>query len=149
MSDAVLVRDPRPDDERQWRRLWAGYVAFYNATVTEEVTCATWRRIHDDRSAVFARVAVHEAQVIGFTICVVHEATWKLTPVCYLEDLFVEPTARGAGVGRALLDDLIDMSRRQGWSRIYWHTRAGNSARRLYDCYALADDLVRYQLAID
>jgi len=34
-----------------------------------------------------------------------------------------------------------------GWSRLYWHTRAGNlAARRLYDAFVQADDFVRYRL---
>jgi hypothetical protein len=44
---------------------------------------------------------------------------------------------------------LIGRARRQGWPRLYRHTEAGNPARRLYDHYVRADDLVRYQLAID
>jgi GNAT superfamily N-acetyltransferase len=145
----LLIRDPRPDDEQQWRRLWSGYGAFYNAIIPEDVTRATWRRMRDDTSSVFGRVAVRGDRLLGFAVCVVHEATWKLTPICYLEDLFVDPAVRGAGVGRALLDDLIGRARQQGWPRLYWHTQAGNPARRLYDHYVRADDFVRYQLAID
>jgi hypothetical protein len=33
-----------------------------------------------------------------------------------------------------------------GWSRLYWHTRAGNPARRRYDAFVETDDFVRYRL---
>ena len=36
--------------------------------------------------------------------CVVHASTWSRQPKCYLEDLFVDPAARGLDVGRALLE---------------------------------------------
>jgi GNAT superfamily N-acetyltransferase len=89
-------------------------------------------------------------RVIGFTASVIHEATWSRDPVCYLEDLFVDQSARGKGIGRALIQDLIDLGREHGWSRIYWHTRADNlAARRLYDKFVPADDFVRYRLFLN
>jgi len=53
-------------------------------------------------------------------------------------------------VGRALIDDLITLARNKGWSRLYWHTHAGNeTARKLYDTYTQADDFVRYRISFD
>lgn len=79
----------------------------------------------------------------------VHEGSWSVRPTCYLEDLFVEPAARGAGVGRALLDQLVALGRDRRWTSIYWHTRAGNAqARKLYDRYTQADNFARYRLMI-
>jgi GNAT superfamily N-acetyltransferase len=96
------------------------------------------------------RVAILDDRVIGFTASVIHEATWSRDPVCYLEDLFVDQSARGKGIGRALIQDLIDLGREHGWSRIYWHTRADNlAARRLYDKFVPADDFVRYRLFLN
>ena len=86
--------------------------------------------------------------MVGFAVCVLHEGTWNVRPTCYLEDLFVDPAARGAGVGRGMLDDLLSLGAEHGWASIYWHTRAGNArARTLYDRYVAADDFVRYRLA--
>jgi len=87
---------------------------------------------------------------VGFSTAVLHEGTWTTAPTCYLEDLFVDPALRGGGVGRALIQNLIDLGRSRGWSRLYWHTQAGNAtARRLYDSFVQADDFVRYRLALD
>lgn len=75
-----------------------------------------------------------------------HEGTWTSSPVCYLEDLYVEDGQRGGGLGRKLLDGCLDLARERGWSRFYWHTNADNHrARRLYDSYLPADDNVRYR----
>jgi GNAT superfamily N-acetyltransferase len=80
-------------------------------------------------------------------LSVIHPGSWTLQPICYLEDLFVDPQARGRGIGRALIDDLVALARARGWSRLYWHTKASNeTARRLYDRYVAADDFVRYRL---
>jgi len=149
MGEPVRVRDPLPDDEAAWRRLWAGYNRFYAADVPGEVTAATWRRILDPASPVFARLAEAGGAVIGFANCVIHEGTWSIAPVCYLEDLFVAEAARGAGVGRALIDEVITRARRERWARVYWHTRADNeTARRLYDHFACADGFVRYRVML-
>jgi GNAT superfamily N-acetyltransferase len=65
--------------------------------------------------------------------------------VCYLEDLFVDPDRRGAGVGKALLEWLRNAMRAEGWARLYWVTHKDNAdARALYDQFTKADDFVRY-----
>ena len=48
----LLIRDPRPEDEPAWRRLWAGYCAFYEADVPEAVTAATWAKIFEPQSTI-------------------------------------------------------------------------------------------------
>ena len=145
----MLIRDPRPVDEAAWRRLWSGYVAFYESEVSEAVTAATWQRLLTPGSNMFGRIAEWQGAVAGFTVCVLHPGSWTLTLNCYLEDLFVDPEARGHGLGRALIDDLVCLGRDNGWSRIYWHTRQSNeAARRLYDKFAKADDFVRYRILL-
>ncbi len=144
-----IVRAPVAEDEAVWRRLWADYIRFYEASVPEEVTCATWSRILDPASPVFALLAERAGQGTGFAVCVLHECTWRTAPVCYLEDLFVDPQARGGGTGHALISHLISMGKSRGWSRLYWHTRRDNAAaRRLYDRFLSADDFVRYRLEL-
>ena len=75
----------------------------------------------------------------------IHENTWELQPVCYLEDLYVLPSARGRGIGKALIEWLRNAMRAEGWARLYWMTQRDNApARRLYDQFNPADDFVRY-----
>ena len=145
----ITIRDPQVSDEDEWRRLWSGYNAFYEAQIPEAVTSATWRRMLDPTSAVVGRLAVLETAIVGFTVSVVHACTWTVDPICYLEDLFVDPNHRGRGVGRLLIQDLIELSKARGWARLYWHTQATNPARRLYDDFTTADDFVRYRLFLD
>jgi GNAT superfamily N-acetyltransferase len=145
----IDVRAVTAADEPRWRELWAGYNAFYEAKVPESITQATWRRILDPAAPIVGRVAVVEARVVGFSNSVLHESTWAAGPICYLEDLFVDPAMRGSGVGRMLLQDLVVLARQHGWPKLYWHTRGNNStARRLYDTFTPADDFVRYVVTI-
>ena len=72
-----------------------------------------------------------------------------LTEDCYLEDLFVAEAARGHGLGRALIDDLVSLARSRGWSRVYWHTNEDNTrARALYDQYVASDGHIRYRMRL-
>lgn len=143
----VTVRDCLADDEAAWRRLWAGYNRFYGADVPALVTDTAWLRLLDPGAPLLGRLAERAGRVVGFSVSVLHAGTWTIDPICYLEDLFVEAEARGQGVGRALIEDLIALARSRGWSRLYWHTEASNmAARRLYDTFALADGFVRYRL---
>ena len=67
----ITIRDPQVSDEDEWRRLWSGYNAFYEAQIPEAVTSATWRRMLDPTSAVVGRLAVLETAIVGFTVSVV------------------------------------------------------------------------------
>lgn len=145
--DQPVIRDAQAADEDGWRILWRDYLQFYDTELADPVTAQTWARILDPSSPIFAIVAERGGALTGFAIVVLHEASWSLTPVCYLEDLFVAPTARGGGTGHALISELLDRATAKGWARLYWHTLAGNApARRLYDRFAAADDFVRYRL---
>lgn len=142
---APLIRAALPSDESVWRQLWRAYCEFYETKVSDEVTDRTWKRVLDPDSAVMCVVAEVDGQVQGFANCVVHENTWEIQPVCYLEDLFVTEAARGHGIGHALIEWLRNAMRAEGWARLYWLTREDNAqARRLYDKFTQADDFVRY-----
>jgi len=145
-ASAISIRYPAAADETAWRSLWSQYNAFYETSVPEAVTARTWQRILDPASPIFGRLAIANDNVVGFSISVLHEGTWVIAPICYLEDLFVLPKFRGHGVGRMLIADLADRAKTKGWSRLYWHTRESNPARRLYDEFSKADDFVRYRL---
>lgn len=143
----MLIRDAVPSDEPSWRKLWAGYVAFYEADVPDEVTAKTWERLIRKQDGFVCRIAETSGKVCGFSLSVLHAGTWTTEPICYLEDLFVAPEQRGHGIGEALIRDLVALAKAKGWSRLYWHTQASNAAARsVYDRFTLADDFVRYRL---
>ncbi|MGQ0567614.1 MAG: GNAT family N-acetyltransferase [Gemmobacter sp.] len=144
-----MIRDAGPADEQAWRGLWARYLAFYSVTLPPQVTDRTWARAMDPLSPLTARLAVEGDRVLGFALHHWHLSTWGMGADGYLEDLFVADDARGKGLGRALIDDLIALARAQGWSRLYWHTNIGNAqARRLYDTYVRSDGHVRYRIVL-
>ncbi|MGU3438141.1 GNAT family N-acetyltransferase [Actinomycetes bacterium M1A6_2h] len=142
----LVARHAHADDELRWRALWSGYNDFYREQVSEGATAATWQKILEPGSPVTGRVALLEDNIVGFSVSVVHHSSWSVAQVCYLEDLFVDPAARRIGVGRKLVNDLIDAARAQNCSGVYWHTKENNPARQLYDEFVKADEFVRYRL---
>lgn len=146
---SLVIRDATAADEAAWRGLWNQYLAFYKVDLADDVTAHTWARILDPSSRVAMRVAEVDGLLAGFAIHHFHDSTWVKTPDCYLEDLFLDASYRGQGIGRALIDDLIAITKAKGWSRLYWHTDRDNAtARKLYDTYAPEDGHVRYRLKL-
>ncbi len=143
---AVTIRRIEASDRKRWGELWIGYCRFYERDLSGAVTKYTWKRIMDNASPVHAIVAERKGEgVIGMANYIIHENTWTLTPVCYLEDLFVDPKQRAAGVGRKLIDWLVAQMKAQNWSRLYWNTKENNyRARGLYDKYTPHSGFLRY-----
>ncbi len=146
---APLIRDALPSDEAGWRALWQDYLRFYDHPLPEATTACTWARLMSPQSALKARLAIIADGVAGFAIHQHHPSTWVAGDDCYLEDLFVDESQRGSGIGRALIDDLRALARQRGWKRLYWHTGRDNTrARALYDSYTPEDGHVRYRMTL-
>jgi GNAT superfamily N-acetyltransferase len=146
MSIAIAIRNTEARDEARWRVLWDGYCRFYEREPSVAQANHTWRRILDPASPVQSIVAEAPGRgVIGMANYMLHESTSMPTPVCYLQDLFVDPGERGAGVGEAMIQWLAAQMKTHGWSRLYWNTKENNyRARGLYDKFTPRDPFVRY-----
>jgi GNAT superfamily N-acetyltransferase len=140
------IRKIEARDEARWRELWDGYCRFYEREPAPAVASHTWARLMDAAAPVHGIVAERAgAGVIGMANYLIHENTATLTPVCYLQDLFVDPQLRAEGVGRQLIDWLLAEVKARGWSRLYWNTRENNyRARGLYDQYTPHSGFLRY-----
>ncbi len=143
----MIVREIREIDRAQWASLWVGYLKFYESTLDPTVTDTTWARFLDPAEPLFALVAENEAgELIGFAHCVLHRGTWSTEDMCYLEDLFVAPDARGSGAGRALIEGVYGRADALGCERVYWLTHESNAiARKLYDSVACNLGFIQYR----
>jgi GNAT superfamily N-acetyltransferase len=75
-----------------------------------------------ERPAAFAHLAVDDAtgQAVGFALWFLNFSTWRGVHGIYLEDLYVRPSARGGGHGRALLTELARICVERGYGRLEW-----------------------------
>ena len=71
---------------------------------------------------------------------------WKIENVCYLQDLYARPEARGTGVGRALIEAVYAEADAMGCPSVYWMTQEFNhTARQLYDRVGQLTPFIKYQ----
>lgn len=142
----LTIRPAEPRDEAAWRGLWAGYLRFYRASLPEEATAATWTRLLDPTSEMCCLVAERDGTVIGICNYLFHASTWSTQPICYLQDLYVDPDARGSDAARALILACEEAAREGGAFRLYWQTQEYNgAARSLYDTIVPRSSFIVYR----
>jgi GNAT superfamily N-acetyltransferase len=73
-----------------------------------------------ERPAAEVALAFHGEQALGFALFFTSFSTFLGRPGIYLEDLFVEPEARGTGIGKALLRYLARLVVERGYGRLEW-----------------------------
>jgi GNAT superfamily N-acetyltransferase len=150
LNNELLIRTVAPADFPQWRPLWDGYNAFYGrkdaTALPEETTSMTWSRFFDCHEPVNALVAEQAGQLLGLVHFIFHRSTILIAPTCYLQDLFTLDTARGKGVGRALIKQVYERAKQAGCNRVYWLTHETNeTAMKLYDKVAEKSGFVVYR----
>ncbi len=142
----LTIRPMEPSDLEGWRALWDGYLTFYESALTEEMTALTWSRLHDMTVPLHGWIALLDGKPVGFTHSQEHLSTWSAGPYVYLEDLFVDVSARGSGAGRALINAVYDHAGTVGAAKVYWQTaRTNTTARHLYDSIAEDSGFMVYQ----
>jgi GNAT superfamily N-acetyltransferase len=89
----------------------------------DEVRAAP-EQLHDalfgPQPAVFCDVADEDGQIVGFALWFLSFSTWLGRHGIYLEDLYVRPDRRGAGIGRELLAGLARRCVECGYGRLEW-----------------------------
>jgi GNAT superfamily N-acetyltransferase len=65
-------------------------------------------------------IAEDDGEAVGFALFFHNYSTFLAQPGIYLEDLFVVPEKRGAGIGRALLERLAQLAVERGCGRLEW-----------------------------
>ena len=144
-----MIRALTADDYPGWLPLWRGYLRFYRGEVSDEVTLETFRRLAgglDGMTGLVAEDPAGTGTLAGLAHLVFHPSTWASQPYCYLEDLFVAPSARGSGLSRQLIDAVYAEADRRGAARVYWETQEYNgAARSLYDLVAHRTSFVVYE----
>jgi GNAT superfamily N-acetyltransferase len=150
LTPDLLIRPVQQSDFPQWKMLWDGYNAFYgrkgDTALPEATTAMTWSRFFDSYEPVHAFVAEQSGQILGLVHYLFHRSTISIQPTCYLQDLFTVESARGKGVGRALIQEVYRIAAEAGCARVYWLTHETNStAMQLYDKVAEKSGFVVYR----
>jgi GNAT superfamily N-acetyltransferase len=143
----IAVRPLERGDEAGWRRLWREYLAFYETELPEAVYRASFARMTDASVGDYhGLIALGDGVPVGLAHYIFHRHGWQLEEICYLQDLYVAPEARGTGAGRRLIEAVYAAADAAGRPNVYWLTQEFNAtARRLYDRIGTATPFIKYR----
>ncbi len=145
MSGGLKIRTILRDDIAAWDDLWVQYLAYYEVTLNDEARENTFARILDPATKLSGFLALDGDRPVGLVHFLFHDHFWRPDGICYLQDLFTAPDARGTGVGRALIEAVYAAADQAAVSRVYWLTQDFNkTARHLYDRVAKLTPFIRY-----
>ena len=143
----LKIRPVRPEDKPQWRALWTAYLEFYETTVPEDIYEVTFDRLlNPERATQNGLMAFDGDRAVGLVHYIYHPHNWRIEDVCYLQDLYADPSVRGQGVGRALIEAVYAEADANGTPSVYWLTQDFNAqARKLYDRIGTLTPFIKYQ----
>jgi ribosomal protein S18 acetylase RimI-like enzyme len=147
------IRPIGPDDRDAWQSLFTAYGVFYETDFPPAVLDGVWTWLMDAAHEVSALVAeidevdgVDGPTVVGFAHLRRLHDTFTAGPAWSLDDLYVAPEQRGAGIARALIAACEAAAHSAGGGTLRWITASGNStAQRLYDAVATRTTWVTYE----
>ena len=143
------VRAPVAADEARWRELYGGYAHFYGVEQSAEQADIVWSWLQDPHHELGCLLVEDErGRVVGLAHHRPFARPLAASTGCHLDDLFIEPAARGRGAVDALLGELRAMARTHGWSVVRWITAEDNHrGQAVYDRYADRTTWVTYDMA--
>ena len=145
----VTTRAIAQTDRAAWEALYAGYAKFYGVAQTAEMRETVWGWLHDTSHDVNGFVAQSEGKIIGFTHYRPFHSPLAANTRGFLDDLFVDPEARGSGAAQALIDAVKEEGRARGWALIRWITADDNyRARGVYDQLADRTQWITYDVRL-
>ncbi|HUE25369.1 MAG TPA: GNAT family N-acetyltransferase [Solirubrobacteraceae bacterium] len=121
MSARVRIRPARPADVELIFSLIVGLAEYERApdqvTGTPQLLA---QALFGPRPSAEALVAEVDGEDVGFALFHGSFSTWECRPGIWLEDLYVPPEHRRAGVGRALLAQVAAIAVERGCARLEW-----------------------------
>lgn len=145
---SVTIRPVRAEDRTEWDRLYAGYAAFYKVDQTSEMRDTVWGWLMDASHGSNGLVAeAADGTLIGLTHYRPFVSCLKACTNCFLDDLFVDPAARGSGAADALIAAVGQIAKDNDWQVVRWITADDNyRGRGVYDKVATRTMWITYDM---
>ncbi|MFK7860810.1 MAG: GNAT family N-acetyltransferase [Granulosicoccus sp.] len=146
----MTIRPLKPDDRTDWELLFRAYADFYGTQISHIAEKQVFDWIFDENNDFWCDIAMDESNLaIGFVQYQLMHRSLSGSMVCYLSDLYVEPSVRGTGAGRLMIDHVIEFATQRGIPNVRWLTQEFNyKGRCLYDSYTKKSDFILYSLNV-
>lgn len=134
-SARARVRPAGRDDADAIGRLLHDFNREFDAPTPEPgVLAERMRRLLATRETAVLLAAAAGERPDGFVVLRFRDAIWSAGLECYVAELYVVPARRGEGLGRALMEEAIELARRRGADTIDLGTSDDDvAARALYE----------------
>ncbi len=119
----MTIREATPDDIPEILAMIHELATYEKAQHEVVATPALLREaLFGSEPAVFALIAQDDlsGETVGFALWFRNFSTWLGRHGVYLEDLYVRPTHRGHGFGKALLRTLAQIAVERDYGRLEW-----------------------------
>lgn len=142
------IRLAAEDDFFGWLPLFEAYCRFYETELDDAKALIVWNWISDEHDPLQAALAVDDAgKPVGLAHFRVVPDSLSATRGMHLDDLYVDEGARGAGLGRELIEFVHARASEVGSGGVSWITAADNAAaQRIYDEVATRTSWVTYEM---
>jgi GNAT superfamily N-acetyltransferase len=150
LADGIEIRPAHEDEIYDLMPLMRAYCEFYECDPPDEGVIEMLRTLITDPSQGAVFVAHQGGRAVGVATLDWKWSSLKGARIGYLEDLFVDPDARGGGIADALIQICADRCRERGMPAIAWATAPDNHrAQKVYNrTGAEAETLLEYDLKL-
>lgn len=143
----IEIEPVQPAHKPDWLRLYFGYAAYYGAPLTPEQAEVVWGWLQDPAHVFEGRVARVDGRIAGLVHFRAMPSPLRACEAGFIDDLFVEPEARGSGAAEALIRAVYAVGEERGWPLIRWITQDSNyRARAVYDRVAKKTTWTMYEM---
>jgi GNAT superfamily N-acetyltransferase len=146
----LTIRPPQAADRAAWDTLYQGYAAFYQVVQTAEMRDRVWGWLHDSAHECQCLMAFDAAgKAIGLAHFRAFARPLSASTGGFLDDLFVDPEARGSQAGTQLIAAIKAIAEKNQWSVVRWITADNNyRARSAYDKIATRTAWITYDIKV-
>ncbi len=134
MNDATVRRLEPTDDIGPIVELIVDHAAFEHRTVDPAALAGRLHHWLFERDAATCFVGTVGGEIVAYATAVTEFSTWLPGEFTHLDTLYVHADHRGSGLGRRLLDAVIDHATALGHPHVEWQTPDWNTdAVRFYE----------------
>ncbi len=150
LAEGVEVRPAREDEIDDLMPLMRAYCEFYECDPPDEGVITMLLTLITDPSQGAVFIARQDEKAVGVATLDWKWSSLKGARIGYLEDLFVDPYARGGGIADVLIQICADRCRELGMPAMEWLTAPDNHrAQKVYNrTGAEAETYVEYDLEL-